>query len=133
MKKTVTILLIVISLFACDDADIDNGQHGDFRDQYIGLYRGIEITDHVGDTVTWEYDTTSFNIEIEVGKVNDTSFVVTIEDFSFQTDYHSGNRYICRVCTRGPWHYIEFIEKDSIIVSRYKSSFSGSTYYAKKE
>ena len=129
MKKNVLLLFLVISVYGCEDADVDI----DFRDKYIGLYKGIETYGHIGDTVTWESETTSYNISFEVAKIYDSSFVVTIDDFSFQTDHHFDNRYVCQACSNGPWHFIEFIEDDSAIVYRRETSFSSYTYYGKKE
>jgi hypothetical protein len=131
MRK-VCILIISVALvymISCDKEKFD------FRDEFIGKYRCIEIYSYLDplDTILhWSSDTISYNSEIEIIKDSENSIKVIIDSFSFVANHVGEKKFTCKEC-QGPPDYAQFMGYDSIYVYRRGGNACSYTYFGNKK
>jgi hypothetical protein len=108
----------------------------DFRDEYVGNYKCMQTYIYfcpVGDMNFWCTDTISFNHEITIQKIADSSLKIRIHSYySFEAKYTGNKKFTCMECN-GPPDYVRFYDSDSMNVYERDGEVNCYEYYGKKE
>jgi hypothetical protein len=106
----------------------------DFRDGFVGTYTCLKTYFYfapIGDSMVWATDTISFNSQIGIEKMGETSLKVIIGTYNYEAQYEAGNKFVCTTCN-GPYDYVRFFAADSIYSFRKFGVTNNYDYYGKK-
>jgi PKD repeat protein len=104
----------------------------DFRDGFAGIYTCLQLYSHPLYPSGWAVDTLSYNAQIEIQKLADSSIKVLLgSTLLFEGFYDGPNKFTCTICS-GPEDYARFFAADSLYVYDRSGVTTSYYYYGKK-
>jgi PKD repeat protein len=104
----------------------------DFRDGFVGIYSCMQLYSHPLYPSGWTVDTLSYNAQIEIQKLADSSIKVLLgSTLLFEGFYDGPNKFTCTICS-GPEDYARFFAADSLYVYDRSGVTVSYIYYGKK-
>jgi PKD repeat protein len=129
----------IIRLFASNSNSSDTASQNvtiqpltDFRDGFVGIYTCLQLYSHPLYPSGWAVDTLSYNTQIGIQKLADSSIKILLgSTLLFEGFYDGPNKFTCTTCS-GPEDYARFFAADSLYVYDRSGVTVSYLYYGKK-